>query len=753
MSREVPEIMTQRWLQSEKVGDARPVVRATITVQNMHTFDYDTAWVNGGEYDTDRHRKGHYASFIFGDTSPVKEIRNILSCEWERSVDQDVATCTLRFLNSEMTPIGSPRDNPTSPDELDKPGYFTYNRGQSPFAGARWGHDADTGWQGTFVPDRVVRTYEGYGCDTSVFPGQDENLVISGTWLIDKVTYEEETAIVTLEMRDFGRLLLDQIVFPPVIPAAEYPLAWVPTHSEFVDARDCHGGEWVERLRPLGSASSSNEKYVGKGLTNAPYSSYVTSSGGVNGHHASHVLSLSSDTDIYWQSSGQDTIGSKVWWQFDFDEHHGIGGVRLLCKGGPYRVYVSVHNGGKWLGKREIPYEVTTGDVDIAADIPFVKSVIADRAHPFDIILPRAYNAKKIRITFSRLRDSGVGEHPYYAALRNFQVYIADNKNDITFSKGKVLKVFGNYGDYTQIVKWICAWSGFYWPTHGTGMDFIKIHNDTDKVWFTPAASDPVLTHGRVWGDFMRTYTTGDADLTVDMFDKKPVMDVINYVRDLTGFNFWVDEMGGIVWRMPNIWSEGNYASPDQDSLRTRTGRTSEIVELDEETNLLSYQTVLDSSNIRDRIFVANNVGGVATVARGFNPYPVGLRRIAGWTDQHFKNKRDTRIMADMINTRSMFAYRRGHAVIPGYPAIQIDDQVRIFARVTNETYYHYVMSIKSSIDMEEGVWTYDLETHWLGEDPSTNWVVDVDELENVTKVYLAAIGYLPANDPEDKPN
>jgi hypothetical protein len=260
---------------------------------------------------------------------------------------------------------------------------------------------------------------------------------------------------------------------------------------------------------------------------------------------------------------------------------------------------------------------------------------------------------------------------------------------------------------------------------------------------------------GRVWGDLMRTGTTGVADLGVDMFDKKPMMDIINYVRDLVGFNFFIDESGGVVWRMPNLWEVGNYTSPGYvagaPEGRGRYGRTSDIVTLSEDETLLSYETTLDSSNIRERIFVANAVGGIGTVIKGYNPFPVGFRRVAGWSDQNFKNKAETRVMAEMIAIRQMFSYRTGRATIPGYPGIQVDDQVRIVEKVTNETYYHYVMGIKSEINLEEGTWEYDLQTHWLGEDPDDLWVLKTEQLSNETKQYLAAIGYLPANHEDNK--
>ena len=747
--RNVPAAMTARWKAQAKIGDQKPTVRATIQVANLRKFEYDTAWAAGGSYETDRHRRGVFTSMIFGDASGLREIRNIKNYEWDRSLDQDVATCTLTLLNNDLQAIGNPdQGNPTEGSmSADMPGYFTYNRGQQTISANRWGYDTDTGWQGVYVPDRLVKTYEGYGADKSVSPENDTNLVQSGTWLIDKVTYTS-TGEITLEMRDLGRLLLQQIVFPPVVPYAEYPLSWSTIHNAQVPHRDCKGGSWTgDNIKGIAKATSSNSRYVGSGLTNPPFAKYVGDTGGVQGHFAAHALKT--DDEQYWLSTGQTSRSSKVWWQVTFDDAlPSAGAVRVGVKGGPYRVYISVHNGDRWLGKKKIPYDVTTGDVDIDANIPFVATGIMDRSSLQDIIFRRRYkHVKKVRITFTNLEDNKVGKYPWQAGLRFMRVYKGATETSLSFEKGTVLKQVGNYRDYTDIVKWVCAWGGFFWPPHSTGKDFVRVgrssldpEDDTRLKTITYAHADPVLPKGRVWGDLMKAGTAGVADLTVDMFDKKPLMDVINYVRDLLGFNFFIDETGGVVWRMPNLWSLGNYLSPTEIGQYTRA-RTDTIPVIDEEETLLDYSTTLSSENIRERIFVGDLTGKMGTVVKGFNPYPVGLRRIAGWTDQHFDTKREVRVMADMLNARSMFEYRRSSVTIPGYPAIQMDDQIRIFERVTNETYYHYVLGIKSQLDMETGDWTYTLDTHWLGERPSDAWVVKVDQLDQVTQNYLNLVG------------
>ena len=109
--------------------------------------------------------------------------------------------------------------------------YFT---GNSPLRGntahsSRWSRTAN-GWQDWLVPDRIIRTYEGYGFDASVAPEVDPHLYISGTWRIDDVDFSHDGVIV-VTCRDIGSVLLDQILFPPVVPFASYPLWFEAAHA------------------------------------------------------------------------------------------------------------------------------------------------------------------------------------------------------------------------------------------------------------------------------------------------------------------------------------------------------------------------------------------------------------------------------------------------------------------------------------------------------------------------------------------
>jgi hypothetical protein len=1060
--RVVPALMTEIWQSEDKTGPRRPVVRATVQKTQLRRYEYDTA-LAPGDFDHQRKRRGWFTSIVMGEPGGCTELRNIRSYTWTRSVNQDVAECTITLKNTELTPLGE-APPAAHVNDFDRPGWMTYNRGDNNAGTARWGFTSDTGWNGKLVPDRLVKTYEGYGADGTVPPAHDPNLLQSGVWLIDSAEYSHDGDIV-LNMRDVGSLLIKQIVFPPVVPYGEYPLEWETIHTEQVETRDALGGNWVliNNTRTTGT-SSSNTAFVGSGLTNPPYPEYVGANGGVEGHHANHVLEVSDQS--YWLSSGQGKYTDFVWWQADLtDTTTALNAIRLHTYGGPYKVFISLHNGEKWLGRKQIPYEAGEGpgNVNINADIPFVKQLRPEKGMPEEFLLNRAYGSiAKIRITFTALRHGGVGVYPFRAGLRNVHIFKAPTRAALSFGPGTMLRAVGNYHDYcmssdtevltkrgwltqdqvevgdetlaidpatglsgwqviegvfrehrrrtmlamesrvhsslttpdhrwlitdhlgrrdwrttetlgyghsiplaaqrvdlpqdqkytdafvelvawfwtegwthaqggcvnaylaqsrrvnpafserieaalrllagepgqrrgregswsmrqrpdgvvtyacgqditksllavapekvvtpefltaltgaqlgmfvetsidadgwrkdggrflsqaseerirsfqfacslagiptsvrryggiwhisllrrrsfrpasakrtqvdydgiiwcptlkhhnwlarrngkvfftgnTDIVKWACAWGGFWWPSGDTGDDFIQTGYTADAGTYQRlsfAARDPRLPKGRVWGDMMNSGVAGvvgGGTLTLDLFDKKPLMDMISYVRDILGFVFFIDETGGVVWRMPNWQQLGNYLSPGQLGVRTRS-RTGAVVQIDENETLISYSTTLSSENMRERIFVGNTNGNKGVVIKGFNPYHQGFRRVAGYTDMHFKTKEECRVMADMIAARQMFDYRRSRVTIKGYPAIQIDDQVRIFERVTNETYYHYVETVTSSLDMETGQWDYELETHWLGEHPSAAWVVRPDMLDTVTQAYLGVI-------------
>ena len=149
------------WRSGEFFGDNIPTARVTvhrINVRLTGTRDY-----------------GDFASIIFGagdgltnaSRVPV-EIPTIKSVAWNRSVDTNVADCTIEIWNT--------YENPVTGESI--PGYYTWNRGASPFDKARG--IAKNSWFGWLVPDNVIRTFEGYGVDWTKAPEADPHLFPTG---------------------------------------------------------------------------------------------------------------------------------------------------------------------------------------------------------------------------------------------------------------------------------------------------------------------------------------------------------------------------------------------------------------------------------------------------------------------------------------------------------------------------------------------------------------------------------------------
>ena len=101
--------------------------------------------------------------------------------------------------------------------------------------------------------------------------------------------------------------------------------------------------------------------------------------------------------------------------------------------------------------------------------------------------------------------------------------------------------------------------------------------------------------------------------------------------------------------------------------------------------------------------------------------------------------------MAELIGMKILFSYRKGTAKIIANPYLQLDDQVRIYERITNEFNVHYVSGISSRMDLETGEYTMDVTTHWLGQDPSTDWFVDYLQLSPAVRNLPAVLKRLAA--------
>lgn len=650
------------------------------------------------------------------------ELPNVKSVNWERSVDTDVATATITCWNTK--PL---EDNVAAHEgELDLPGYYTYNRGGASFS-QRFGHTANE-WFGQLVPDNLIRTYEGYGCDLSVAAERDPHLVQTGLWIIDTVS-SSTSGLMTIKCRDIGRILLDQMFYLPVVP------------KDF-DDRGFKNWDGTFPTKPV----SHKIKVKAQDSSNTPW----IGTGTVQGHKLSWAFDGNPNT--YWLSIGNIAASRRFAyeWVQCTTGNQSVNRVKFRTKKKGYTAYISVKVNGVWQGKNKINYHEDGIGMN-GGDIHYVKSVPVNTEGMIDVVLPKTYaKVQSVRLTLGNLQNFHFGPFQYRGGVRDVEVYGPGKAGTRGYKKGPAGSNPGRYDDYTDIVKLLCAWGGFFWPKGGTE----RLSDGTSRLLSPKDMDTEVLgkgVNGRVWGDFQQSGTNGPAALSSSNFEKKSLMDGISYIRDILGFLFTIDETGGVVWRLPNVFDLGCYRGTISEDPGYFGG---EQIRIDEASVLLDLTNQIDSKNVREGFFVGDINGKVGAYAPGFNPNPTGLRRMAGWTDQNFgiehvkgqtkKQDRDdavqaARLMADMISLRTLFTYRTNQIRIPANPKIQIDDQIRIFERTTAEGYIHYVTSISSSLDMESGEWVYDIQTQWLGEDPGSKWVFSQEQLFDVTNEFLKA--------------
>jgi hypothetical protein len=649
-----------------------------------------------------------------------KELPNVKSVSWERSVDTDVASATITCWNTKPLDIGH---DPMA-GELDLPGYYTYNRGGASFSSRFGKHQND--WFGMLVPDNLIRTYEGYGSDLTVPAELDPFLVQTGLWIIDSVSSTTD-GMMTIKCRDIGRILLDQMFYQPVVPKDFYDEGFKNWDGTFPTKPAQH------KIK-VKAQDSSNTPWIGTGT--------------VQGHKLSWAFD--GDPNTYWLSIGNIAASRRFayeWVQCSTGNQT-VNRVKFRTKKKGYTAYISVKVAGAWQGTGKINYH-EDGIGQNGGDIHYVKSVQVDTEGFIDVTLPKAYaKAQSVRVTLGNLQDFHFGPYQYRGGIRDVEVYGPGKAGSRGYKKGPAGSNPGRYDDYTDIVKLLCAWGGFFWPIGGKQ----RISDGTYRTCSPAKADSSVLgagVNGRVWGDFQQSGTNGPAALAASNFDKKSLMDGISYIRDILGFLFTIDETGGVVWRLPNVFDFGCYVGTISENPGYAAG---EQIRIDERSVLLELTNQIDSKNVREGFFVGDVNGKLGSFAPGFNPNPTGLRRMAGWTDQNFgidhvkghtkKQDREdalaaAQLMADMLSLRTLFTFRTAQIRIPANPKIQIDDQVRIYERTTAEGYIHYVNSISSSLDIETGEWVYDMQTHWLGEDPESKWIFSTEQLFDVTKAFL----------------
>jgi len=259
------------------------------------------------------------------------------------------------------------------------------------------------------------------------------------------------------------------------------------------------------------------------------------------------------------------------------------------------------------------------------------------------------------------------------------------------------IRLDGNYKDYSDIIKELLLWAGFW------------------------LQSDPQPDGPYVHGNIESTGVYSDEPLDSDIFDKKPVIDAITTLKEIVGYLFWVDEEGAAHFESPNWWTPGNFFEGGE--------RTSFIPEIDERLQLIDYGISFSDESLRSEIIISNlltDKGDAGPIVSRVVPQGAellrGMQRPAIWTNEVFINPDEQQIMAELIAMHIWFQQRIGQVTCVANPCIQINDQVRIWERNTSESFIHYVRGVSTNMDLDTGEYTMTLTTHWLGSD--LDWVI-----------------------------
>lgn len=770
-------------------------------------------------------KKGPIRWWQRSDNSQVEmEVPNIRSINTERSIDQDAATCTIRLANQWHFVDG---ELAHFDQELGRPGYFTFSRGDSPEAAARWDHE-ENDWNNVLVPNALLRTYQGYGGKDKTINEAlvDGNIVLTGVWLVDAVKTSTNGDI-ELQCRDMAKLLIEQQLYPPLVPKSHYPLTycrWVfksikgnrvgkfvpskflegPTTPVIVAATTDYSGTVVEPDLPdfIGNEpgngywvlSNNGEVYnfgnnANHGGVNATWTNSQMEAQDIENtatgegywvlrrdgtifakgdavHYGQHLydpgigteprvwhnhskaaIARTPDGEGYWVLAFDGTVRAfgnatshgnhspitrlfPIWFfsevAADIAAHPTASGYWTMSNQGR----VVAHGAASHFGH---PYPAPTAENPAVNIVTFEKITAHPSGNGYWITDQAgqvwAYGAAKfhgqLRFNSVLQRSEGMFANWPMTDFPDFAVdlvstvsgngyWIVGNAGGVfpfgdavyLGSLDRAYEVFlrdnGNYRDYSDIIKELLLWSGWW------------LYDEEITPTGEPA----------VYGNIESTGAFSSECLPDDLLDKQEVINAINSIKEIVGYLFYIDEEGGAHFESPNIWTPGNFILDDGT-------HTTFIPDIDERLQITDYGVQYSDRTARSEIIISSSDPTDTlsdTVSTRFIPRNVellrGIVRPAVWVNGIFTSKKEQETMAELISLFAWLAQRQGSVTCLANPTIQINDQVRIWERITAETYIHYVRGISTQMDLESGQYLMTLNTHWMGD--GTHWALDI---------------------------
>ena len=768
--RNIPATMWQLWNRGGPFIGEDGAPHGRVTVEKDWLLNTD------GTVSTPDAKKLPFRWFQRIDNSQVEtELPNVKSIGIDRSLDNDAATMSLSLYNVTMDPNSS-----GSNKRLGHRGVFTWHN-PSRAARARWNLIAGP-WSNVLIPNALLRTYQGFGGrDKSIEDAiADGNIVLTGAWLIDEVL-PGTNGMLEIKCRDMAKLLIEQMVYPPLIPFEKYPLnyhrwtdTWVKNDGapfyDYTDPIEDSPGplEGPKYATDLAMSSDGKGYWIlgsdgGVFAENVPF--YGSRGGGQNPvEHIDNAPMVAMAADPlgrgYWLcgadggvftfgaalefagSVGSDTIaapvtnmaahpsGSGYWmcaedggvFAFGAAQHFGsmpsTGGhpvvdIAATPSGDGY--YLVDSHGGVYTYGDAVFYGSAVGEVPSSPDVWDRICGMAVRPQGDGYWLLRGNGDIYAYGAAPYLNNQANGDWTFAQANLNDPMfdmvstptgfgYLMVGGDGGVFSFGDApfwgslpetfqynIRTEGNYKDYTDIIKDLLLWSG--WLAEGTGQD-------------------------DVYGNLETTGAFAEEALPADMFDKKPVIDAINSIKEIVGYHFWIDDEGAARFESPNWFRLGNYL---EDGSHVQI-----IPEIDERLQIADYQVTFSDRDMRSEIVIASydpladNSNTIVARARIETPgldLLRGMVRPAQWVEEKFSNPAEAQQMAELVAMHAARSLRLGSLTCVANPAIQINDQIRIQESTTKDTFIHYVRSIATEMDLEAGTYTMTIATNWMTAD------------------------------------
>lgn len=478
----------------------------------------------------------------YTDGSPIEyEVPSIKSISWNRSQSQDLATCKIDIYNAWHE---GNADTPELSGQLGKPGFFWPKRGESEDSQATWNQspgrgaynkdgtwDSNFSWEDVLVEDVILRTYEGYGgrpTEGNYISIQknldDEDIVQTGVWIVDTVSGGSD-GMLSLECRDIGRILLDQMVFPPLIPSGLYPLEY------YTEGKSPFDSFWGPKVKTGVTPGSRGEVKVSAYDSSAIVLSdtSVTSSYPI-------ANSIDANQNTYALSNAFGSPDENIVW-FEYSVGQSINSIQLVPWAGGYECLVCVRVDDDWLGtesigggsaitylkKVNIPHSVPNGrELPLTFQLKEVDDQSSAAAH---------YDVQRIRIVFRHLYYSNVGN-------ASGQHYRAGIRSLIAYRTGANASP---YDPSFATTPWTYAMDQH--PTRG-----YWVADDSGNVYGFGDAAD---------------YDTSSASIDVIPIGGYSNNKVIDIAGTPSGKGFWVLDWRGHVWARGDAVDYGEYVISD----------------------------------------------------------------------------------------------------------------------------------------------------------------------------------------------